>query len=782
MLKKSIILFIILAMIFLEARYANGQNKQLGTISGFIHDKTTGEGLVGANVFIEGTYYGASSNANGYYAIPKVPVGNFELVCMYMGYNTIKQRVNITPGSDLKINLAIEPTTLTTQEVVVVADSIRTVEKLYRKPISKISIQPRHIEYLPQVVEADLLRSLHTMPGIAAVSDFSSELYVRGGTPDQNLYLIDGVDVYNPEHFFGLFSTFNMDAIKNVEISKGGFEAKYGGRLSSVLDVTNLDGNREEFTGKASVSLLSAKTTLQAPLGKLGAISGSIRRTYFDKTLGQIVDDIPDYYFVDGHLKAFLDLNKTNKLTLSLYKSRDDLDLKLNEDAPETEVVDYDWGNTTLSLRWTHLFSSLLFSNFWITSSSFDSEFDFEDTDEINNIDDRSVKGNIEYYASDKVNLQLGFEYKRLRGVYQSNFPGGEVDIEQNPQHFAAFVQTEWRPTPLLLFQTGARYNSAYYQDKSWHDIDPRFSVKYRLNDRMNLKAAFGTYHQYLFRIPRMFIADIWASVNKDYDDAVSHHYIMGFQQELNQDFELEIETYYKDYNNLYFYDPFFYTDLTIDAYNEDHEPLYGEQKFYDIGDGYSYGAELLIRKDSGPITGWLSYTYSNTQNQIENKNQGNWFHPRHDRSHQLSLVGNMDLKNVLRDLRGESYKQDDKQYRIGFGLSYATGQPITTTSSIYVSRQLPDQDFYSGYNLYPASRNNFRLPPYFRLDLSLTYIQKFKNWTFEPFLQIYNVTNRTNVWFINYEDEFVNNTIQQSIETVGMLPLIPSVGFNIQF
>ncbi len=782
MLKKSIILFIILALLFFEARYAKGKNAEFGTISGFVHDKTTGEGLVGANVFIEGTYYGASTNANGYYAIPRVPVGEFELVCMYMGYSTSKQTVIIKPNADLKISVDIEPATLTTEEIVVVADSIRTVEKLYRKPISKIAIQPRHIEHLPQVVETDLLRSLHTMPGIAAVSDFSSELYVRGGTPDQNLYLIDGVDVYNPEHFFGLFSTFNTDAIKNVEISKGGFEAKYGGRLSSVLDVTNLDGNREKVTGKTSVSLLSAKTTLQAPLGQFGAISGSIRRTYFDKTLAQVMDDIPDYYFIDGHLKTFLDLNKNNNITLSLYKSKDDLDYKLNEDAPDSERAQYDWGNTTLSLRWTHLFSSVLFSNFWITSSSFDSKFDFENTDEINDIDDRTVKGNIEYFASDKMNLQLGFEYKRLKGLYHSNFPGGEVDIKQEPRHFASYIQTEWRPIPELLFQTGLRYNSAYNGDKSWHDLAPRFSTKYRLNETMNLKAAFGTYHQYLFRIPRMFIADIWASTNDDYDDAVSHHYILGFQQEINQDFELELEAYYKDYNNLYFYDAFFFTDLQVDAYNEDHEPLYGEQKFYDVGDGYSYGAELLIRKDSGPVTGWLSYTYSSTHNQIENKNQGNWFHPRHDRSHQLSMVGSFDVKNLLRNLRSESFKQDPHQFRIGFGLSYASGQPITTTSSVYVSRQLPDQAFYSGYNLYPTARNNFRLPPYFRMDLSLTYTRQFKHWSFEPFLQIYNLTNRNNIWFITYEDEFVDNTIQQSIDTVSMLPLIPSVGFNIKF
>ncbi len=761
------------------------QSIDKGTISGFVTDKSTGEGMIGANVFLEGTYLGSSTNTSGFFSMPAVPVGEYELICMFMGYETYKQSVKVKPGTDLKLNIELPPATLTTQEVVVIADSIRTVEKMYRKPISKISLAPRQIESIPQVVETDLLRSLHTMPGIAAVSDFSSELYVRGGTPDQNLYLIDGTDVYNPEHFFGLFSTFNTDAIKNVEISKGGFGSEYGGRLSSVLDVTNLDGNRKEYTGKASVSLLSAKATLQRPLGKFGAISGSIRRTYFDKTLGAVMDDIPDYHFLDGHLKAFLDLGESDKLTLSMYKGQDVLNYKLNEDLPDSETMKYDWGNTTLSARWTHLFSSKLFSNFWITSSSFDSYFNIEQIDEVNDIDDRTVKGNLEYYANEVLNLKWGFEYKQLKSVYKSNFPGGEVDIVHKPNHFASYIQSEYRPTSLLLLQAGLRYNSCFHNDESWQVIEPRLSLKYRLSDKMNLKAAFGNYHQYLFKIPRAFIADIWSSADEYSDDARSNHYIVGFQRELSRDFELEIEAYYKDYSNLYFFDPFFYSDLKIKQYNEDNEPLYNDtENLFDTGDGYSYGMELLIRKDSGPLTGWLSYTLGRTFDMIDVRNQGNWFNPRHDRTHTFNFVGTMDVKNFLRGLKGAGFKQDKHRFRLGFGFAYASGQPITTTSSIYVTRPVPDQDFYHGYNLYPTDRNNFRLPPYIRADLSLIYTRKFKNWTFEPFLQIYNITNRSNVWFINYTDEYdpEKNIISQDVETVGMLPLIPSIGFNILF
>ena len=218
------ILFILLVLT--SSLFAQSETR--GTISGFVYDKSTGEALIGANVFIEGTYFGSSTNRSGYYSLPKIPVGNYSLFCQYIGYTTFSDEIQITSNSSTKLNIYLEPTTIETEGVYVVAESVRTSLKLFRKPISKIQLKPRQIERMPQVVESDLLRSLQSMPGIVAASDYSAELYVRGGTPDQNLYLIDGADVYNPEHFFGLFSTFNTDAIKDVEISKGGFGAEYG--------------------------------------------------------------------------------------------------------------------------------------------------------------------------------------------------------------------------------------------------------------------------------------------------------------------------------------------------------------------------------------------------------------------------------------------------------------------------------------------------------------------------------------------------------------------------
>lgn len=770
-------------ILFFVNRFSFAQTTSSGTISGFVYDASSGERLIGANVFFQDTNIGSSTNRSGYYSIPKVPEGDYLLICQYIGYKVFSQKIKLTPNAQLKIDVSLKPTVIETEEVLVVADSLRTSVKLFQKPISKIDLSPRQIERIPQVVEADLLRSLQTLPGIVSISDFSSELYVRGGTPDQNLYLIDGADVYNPEHFMGLFSTFNIDAIKNVELSKGGFGAEYGGRLSSILDVTNLDGNRREFQGKFSLSLLSAKTTMQFPIGKIGSISGSFRRTYFDQTIGRSMEDIPDYYFYDGHLKAYFDINASNKLTISTYKGQDDLDYIFDEQADDEEGINYDWGNTTASIRWTHIFSPELFSNFWITASRFQSDFHFELVTEKNKMEDLTFKGHLEYYCFRTFNTKLGFELKNLLGSLYQEFPGGKVDVDRKGKHFASFVQAQWRPSLLWEIQAGLRYN--YFTCcEDFHDLSPRFSVKYRLTPTINLKGAIGTHYQYLFRIPRAFFVDIWTNADKFYKSSSAHHFIFGFQKELFKNFEFEIETYYKKYFDIYTLSYFFYTDLKPTYFDNEGNPIYKDsQGLFDRGDGYSIGLEFLLRKDIGPLSGWISYTLGRTKYKVDDVNQNKSFVPRHDRTSTFNLIGTIDIKNALRQLRGKSQKIDGTKWRLGLGMVYTSGQPITTTSAIYFSNPLPDQVYYRGYNLYPTERNSFRLPSYARFDLSIMMEKKYKRWTLSPYLQIFNVGNRKNVWFIQYEDEIIDNKkVIQKIETFNMFPLLPTIGVNVIF
>jgi hypothetical protein len=249
------------------------------------------------------------------------------------------------------------------------------------------------------------------------------------------------------------------------------------------------------------------------------------------------------------------------------------------------------------------------------------------------------------------------------------------------------------------------------------------------------------------------------------------------------QNYQFEIETYYKNYDNIYYYDPFFWTDLRTDKYNNEGEPLYTESKgLFTQGKSKTYGLEVLLRKDRGAVTGWISYTLGRALYTIQGVNQNQEFTPRHDRTSILNVVGNIDVKNLLRQIRGNPFENDKSKWKIGFGLSYASGQPITIPSYVYTARQMPDQDFYHGYNLGPIEKNNFRLPAYIRFDFSVTFTKKFKSFTLEPFLHIFNATNRRNVWFINYDENFTNNQITQEIDPTYMLPVLPSLGVNIIF
>lgn len=776
-MKKCLLLIITLIFVSFSL---SAQQEVPGSLSGFVYDISNKEALIGVNVYLPEATLGSATNTSGYYIIPKIPAGKYKAVCEYLGYRTITRTITIQDAEQKVIDFYLEMDAIEGEVLEVIADSIRISEKLYEKPISNVQLSARQINTIPQVAEADLLRTLQTLPGILPVSDFSTALYVRGGTPDQNLYLLDGTDVYNPEHAFGIFSTFNTDAIKHVEISKGGFGATYGGRLSSVLDVINLDGNREEFEGSASISLLSAKTTLQTPIGNRGAISGSIRRTYFDKTLRKSIDEIPDYYFYDGNVKAFLDLDQKNKITLSVYGGRDVLNVIFNENASEQTGFKLNWGNTTGSVKWTKVFNPQLFSNFWVTGSRFSSDFDFGETVAVvekNYVSDLTLKGNLEYHYSQHFHTKFGFEQKNLHVQYFQTFPGGKVDVDQRPEHYVIYGQTNLLPTQRWDFEFGLRYNY-FASENNYQNWEPRFSAKYRLTETTNLRAATGIYHQYLHRIPRTFVSDIWSTANAFQQESASYHLIFGIQKEIAKDYQFEMEVYYKEYENIYSFNPTFNTELLVSEFNENGEPIYTQTRgLFNKGDGNSTGFELQLRKDVGIVSGWIGYSFVRTEFKYPEINKGNVFFPRHDRRSTINFVGNVDVKNAIRSLKKRAPDPKRGNWTMGFSFVYSSGQPITAPGSGYIIGSSPNAvERYVEY--YPAVINNFRLPAYARLDLSMIYTKQFKHWTIEPYLQIYNIGNRKNVWFIDYQ---YDNGISD-IQTVNMFPVLPTVGVNFRF
>ena len=774
--------FMILCVLMTSTLFSQSKT---ATISGFVYDKLSGEALIGANVYIKEVNTGASSNVSGYFAIPSLSEGTYNIIASFIGYKTYSEKVVIKNGEQKRLDINLQPEAVQSAEVVVNADSIRTIDKLFNKPVSKIELTPTQLSKVPQVVEADLLRTLQTLPGIVPVSDFSSAIYVRGGTPDQNLYLIDGTDVYNPEHAFGLFSTFNTDAIKKVELYKGGFGAEYGGRLSSVLDVTNNDGNRNEFQGKASLSLLSVGTTLQAPIGSIGSLSGSIRRTYIDQTLAKVIDDVPDYYLIDGNLKAFFDLNESNKLSVSFYGGKDNLDFVFDKDKPESIGFNYLWGNQTASINWKTILNPKLFANFWITGSRFFSDFDFSDVNftEKNRMRDVTFKGALEYFYSEKLNMKFGFEQKNLSGSLKEDFSSGKVDISKHRKQYTGYVTSQWKPTPLWDVEAGVRYDY-FDSDNNYNNVDPRLTLKYRLDETSNLKFSAGIFHQYLNRIPRMFFVSIWTTADEYVKGSSANHFILGYQKALPGKIELEVEAYYKGYKDIYSYNQNSLSDVEPGGYDDNNNPVYNNTKgLFNRGDGKSWGAEILLRKDVGAATGWIAYSYSKTKYNIETVNQGNDFYPRHDRTSAVNVVANFDLDNVFRELRGEQFINPDKKWSLGLNFTYFSGQPITLPGSVYLAHGLPDwQDNPNSIGIYPSGINEYRLPPYIRLDLSLTYEIKYDGWSMAPYLQIFNVLNRKNVWFIKYDNEIKENVVTQDISTVNMFPILPSIGINFKF
>lgn len=755
------------------------------TIGGFVYDSSTRESLIGANVTIKTINRGSNTNVSGYFVIPQLESGNYEIRVSYVGYKSITQNIILRPGENKRIDILLEPQDILAREVVVTADSSRTIDALFTKPVSKIEITPLQLNKVPQVIEADLLRTLQTIPGIVPISDFSSAIYVRGGTPDQNLFMVDGTDVYNPEHAFGLFSTFNTDAIKKVEVFKGAFSAQYGGRLSSVINITNNDGNRNKFEGKVSVSLLALNTTLQTPLGSFGSLSGSIRRTYMDQTLAKWIKDVPDYYFIDGNLKAFFDLGQSDKLSVSFFGSKDALNFVLDKSRSESLGFDYIWGNQTGSVNWKKIFTPKIFGNIWLTFSHFYSDFSFDDVRflEQNRINDLTFKGNIEYFYSDQLNFKFGFEHKNVNGGLNQNFSGGKVDVWKNRKLYSLYFSANWTPSIAWDIEAGIR-GDYFISDIDFKNLDPRLTVKYRLTESSNLKFSSGIFHQYANRIPRLFFVSIWTTADEFTHGSTSNHFVLGYQRVLAEKFEFEIEAYYKDYKNIYTYNPTFLADLSPENYDENNLPVFRNSKgLFNRGDGKSYGIELIIRKDNGAVTGWAGYSFARTEHTIDRINQEEAFPPRHDRTHAINFVANFDLNNFLRELRDDQFIKTDKQWTLGLNFTYFSGQPITLPGSVYLANNSPDWDqTKNSLAIYPSAINAFRLPFYARLDFSLTYTIQYDGWSLAPYIQIFNTLSRKNVWFIRYKNTIEKNRVTQEVENVNMFPILPSIGMNVRF
>ncbi len=726
---------------------------QPGSVNGFVRDAANGEPLSFANVYLEDSPLGAASNERGYYYIGAVPPGEYTLVASYVGYRTARETVRVARDRTATVDLELEPGTVEVDEVRVSAERAvfeREVE------LSATRLDTRQLAVMPKVGgELDLFRVIQLLPGVIATSDFSNKLYIRGGSPDQNLILLDGITVYNPSHLFGLFSPFVPEAVSDVALLAGGFPARYGGRLSSVLDITTKEGNSKRFTGLGSLSLLAAKAVAEGPIPN-GSFLFAGRRTYLPDVLLQALDaEGLGYYFYDLMGKANYDVNHDFRLTVTGLAAEDVLSF-WDPDDPNGFVARLAWGNRGVSARAHTILTPVLYGETMFAWSNFFSGFRvvFEETDTARmttDLTDLLLKSDFTWYVADAHTLTLGTDLKRATMDMSASF--GEVSFEQGSALWplAAYVDDKWELVPDRLFlKPGLRY--AYYSNGNRHELEPRLGIKYKPGENTALNAAVGRYTQPLVTLnstDALFsIYDMWVPVPEDRNTPGALHFIAGTEHWLSADVVFEAEAWYKDY-----------ADLLEARYGEFATPA----ESLLAADGYSYGLDVMLRRSEGWVTGWIGYSYMWTRRSIGDE----VYHPHYDRRHNLSLVANFPALFWGIDLSA--------RFNLGTGLPYAG-----TIGYYHRYQYRPDVDEYRyWWGFIDGPRDAFRYPVYHRLDAGLT--KKWNlNWgSISAFLDVTNLYNAQNVllYYWDVEDDELPRR-----RDITMIPILPTLGVEVEF
>lgn len=726
---------------------------QAATISGFVTDRDSGEYLLAANVFLGGTSLGALSNDNGYYAITGIPAGSFELVVSYIGYETFRDTLSIGPDAHLQRDVELVPTLLIGDEAVVVAERYRD-ERLAQPGF--VALRAAVLKELPAIGETDLLRSLQLLPGIQASSDISSGLYIRGGGPDQTQILLDQIPLYNPSHAFGFFSIFNPEAIKDMRLHKSAYPALYGGALGAVLDVTNRDGNRNRLGGSGGISLISARTMVEGPVGS-GSFMVSGRRTYLEPVLALIrsqVENVPGYYFYDMNAKINQNLSYSDNLVMSGYFGRDDLNLETGEG----DLFRARWGNSAVTGKWTHLFAPTLFGNFIVSGSEYASRLSgtFEGTEFVfsNSIRDLSVKGDLDYVADGSHTIKGGFRGTLYRFGFKRSFnQDDQLDLRLNPFVISLYAQDQWQARSSTSVRLGLRAN--YYSERDQIDLEPRLSISHRLSEGLRLKAGGGRYHQYLQLISTEGFSggDFWVPLDNSVTPGQAWHFVLGGSWDPSPSYRLSLESYFQRLSSL----------VVVDNNQAaDRDETRSADVFRTGGRGYATGVEAFAERLSGSLTGWIGYTLGWTRRRFPELNQGAWYPPKYDRRHDLVASAN--------------YRAG--RWTFGANVIFATGQAFTPASARYELRTSARTGERRDYFL-PAGRNTARLLPYHRMDLSVKRAFRMFDRDLQWYLQVFNAYNHRNEWFVRYDTDDAEVT---TAEVVKMLPIVPTIGLNYSF
>jgi len=763
-----LVFILVLATVVLGGpRSATAQEE--ASLRGYVRDATTGETLLQANVVVNGTNWGTATNNSGYYTLRGLEPGTYTVVFSYVGYQTRADTVSLEGGEKRRLDVRLVPVDYEAEEVVVTGAS--EAEEVERS-IGTDRLQTATITELPSVLQPDVFRSLSLLPGVTTASDYSSNLYIRGGGPSQTLVLLDGTTVYNPTHFFGFFSTFNPDAIKDVQLYKGAYPATYGGRLGSVVAIYNKDGNRKETTGGLSVGLLASRAYVEGPYGRgedgtaKGSYMVAVRRSTIEPVLAALrnadIDGIPESFsFYDVNAKLNFDAGPNDDLSLALYGGQDFLELQFGTDSR----FDIQYGNQTVSANWTHLFGDQVFSDVTLTGSRYRStpvgEIASTRFTQKNAVDDVSLNADLEYTPNEKHTVKGGLQASALAFELRNTFDGNETFSQRiTGQRMALYAQDTYEPTSTWTIKGGVR--GTYFSRGDFWRVSPRLSVEYGLTPSVQLQTAYGRYHQFLtLETSQLFTAfDTWLMADKGVPPSSGDQLAVGVNAEIDDTWRLELEAYGRTMNGLFEQNPFLPDEVGIPYPDRFH-----------FGDGRAYGAELLVRRQEGRLTGFLSYTLSRTERRFPNINlneadQPQYYVPKYDRTHKLTLVGN--------------YRLTDK-WRLTSTFNYNTGQAYTKPRLRYEFIDDPFQPRTESRSVLVSPFNNARLPAYHRLDLGVARTGRFFEIAgYKLQFQVINAYARRNIWFYQYQNQS-DGTLERT--EVPQIPVpIPNLSFTLTF
>jgi len=762
------ILGISLMLILISIR-AEAQNV---TISGYVKDAATKESLIGANIFSSRTNKGTSTNEYGFYSLTLFQTDTVYLTISYIGYIPQVKKLMLKGNSRQDFYLEVNSANL--GEVVVSAD--RNDNNVNKPQVGVINIPVKAVENLPVLGgERDILKTIQFLPGVQQGQEGTTGFYVRGGNADQNLVQLDEATIYNPNHLFGLFSTFNVNAIKSISLIKGGFPAKYGGRLSSILDVTMKDGDKENFGIEGGIGLLSSNLTVEGPLEKgKSSFIVSGRRSYIDLLVKPFMPsgiNGTTYSLYDFNTKLNYELGKNDHLFVSYFTGKDHAVYT----GANSLNFNIDFGNTTGTLRWNHLYGSRLFSNTSLIINDYHLGLATAQGNYYSllytGVKDVTAKTDFTFISGPDHEVKAGITYTYhtlYPGAISAKIPkkGNRLDlnrdslIKQYSNEMAFYISDELKMTDILSVTYGLRVPVFFSGKKTYTSMEPRLIIKFSLNPATSIKASYTQMNQFMHLVPNSTASlptDIWLTSNEKIKPQNSTQYALGlFRNFKNNEIETSIEIYYKTMNNQVLFREG--TQITLNTNLND---------ILAFGNGESYGIEFFIKKNFGKLTGWGSYTLSKTTQKFPDLNYGKEFPFTYDRRHNLSVAASYELS---------------KHWTASADFTYYSGMAFTLPAGKVIVAN--DGSLYDGIYYDYTNRNNYRLRPYNRLDIGFSNVKQIRlfgrtcqrEWAFGA----YNVYSRQNPYFVYLTTDAV--TKQSQAKQVSLLPIIPSVSFNFKF